>query len=74
MVHQAAGGTVGPDDEDGPAVLDGGGVGSSGEPGGPRVISDNRKTIAPPREFNREQAETYGHFAPRSRWLHDAGA
>src|SRR5712692_4076091 len=59
LVHQAAGRTIGPDNEDGPAGLDAGGAGLPGEPGGPRIISNNRKTIAPPGEFSREQAEAY---------------
>src|SRR5260370_27026854 len=74
LVHQAAGRTVGPDDEDGPAALDRGGVGSSGEPGGPRVISNNRETVAPSGKIRRQQVEAIGHLPARSRRLHDAGA
>jgi hypothetical protein len=51
-----------------------GGVGSSREPGGPRVISNNRKTIAPSGKRRRQQVEAIGHLPTRSRRLHDAGA
>src|SRR5258708_17561 len=72
LVHQGAGRRIGPDDEDGRAVWDGGGVGPSGEPSGPRVISNNRETVAPSGKLRRQQVEAIGHLPPRSRRLHDA--
>lgn len=54
LVHQAAGSTVGLVHANGSQDLDASRDGSPRETGRPHVISNNRETIAAPREFNCE--------------------